>query len=65
MSPRIRQLHRWTSMVFTLIVVGIFAFQAFAVPPEWLYYTPLPFLFFLMLTGIYMFIRHYRRPAQP
>src|SRR5690606_10588979 len=36
MGARIRQLHRWTSMIFTLVVVGIFAFQAFAVPPEWL-----------------------------
>lgn len=64
MGGRIRQLHRWISMVFTLIVVGVFAVQAFTMPPEWVYFLPLPFLFFLMLSGIYMFVRHYR-PARP
>jgi len=64
MALAIRKWHRWVSMIFIAIVVGIFAVQAFTVPPEWLYYTPLPFLFFLMLTGIYMFVSHYRRPAR-
>lgn len=63
MSNRIRQFHRWTSIVFVAIVAGIFALLAFAPPPEWVYFLPLPPLFLLMLTGLYMFVRHYR-PAR-
>ena len=64
MAATIRKWHRWISMAFVATVIGIFAVQAFTMPPQWVYYLPLPPLFFLMLTGIYMLIRHYRRPAQ-
>jgi membrane protein CcdC involved in cytochrome C biogenesis len=63
----IRQFHRWISILFTAIVVAIFAMLgAGQQPVEWVYYLPLPPLFLLMLTGLYMFFRPYfRKRAQP
>lgn len=55
----IRQAHRWLAITFTLIVALIFIVLAFAEPPMWLYYTPLPFLFLLMFSGLYMFFLPY------
>lgn len=63
MPAAIRKWHRWISIMFVATVIAIFAVQAFAIPPQWLYYLPLPFLFALMLSGIYMLVRHYR-PAR-
>lgn len=61
-SVWIRQFHRWTSIVFTAIVIAIFAMLgADQQPVEWVYYLPLPPLFLLMLTGLYMFFRPYWR----
>jgi FtsH-binding integral membrane protein len=62
----IRQVHRWLAITFTLIVALIFIVLAFAEPPMWLYYTPLPFLFLLMFSGLYMFFLPYvvRRRAK-
>lgn len=51
----IRQIHRWLAVAFTLIVASIFAALGVGEPPQWLYYTPLPPLFLLMFTGIYLF----------
>ncbi|AKM06703.1 hypothetical protein [Pelagerythrobacter marensis] len=61
MPATIRQWHRWISMAFVATVAAIFIVQALMTPPEWLYYTPLPFLFALILSGIYMWFR----PARP
>jgi len=58
-SALIRKTHRWLAMTFTLIVALIFIMLAFAEPPMWLYYTPLPFLFLLMFSGLYMFFLPY------
>jgi hypothetical protein len=58
-SKWIRQVHRWLAMTFTLIVALIFIVLTVGEPPMWLYYTPLPFLFLLMLTGLYMFFLPY------
>ncbi len=55
----IRQTHRWLSILFTLAVVVIFAATAVATPPPWLFYTPLPFLFLLIPTGLYLFALPY------
>jgi len=55
-SAWIRQVHRWLAIAFTLIVALIFALLTFGEPPMWLYYTPLPFLFLLMFSGLYMFV---------
>ena len=55
----IRQTHRWLSILFTLAVVAIFAAMAVTTPPQWLFYTPLPFLFLLIPTGLYLFALPY------
>lgn len=68
LSGWIRQVHRWLAMSFTLVVITVFILLAVGEPPMWLYYTPLPFLFLLMFTGLYMFVlpyvRAWRRPER-
>ncbi|MGO9702842.1 MAG: hypothetical protein ACLPX7_26700 [Xanthobacteraceae bacterium] len=54
-----RQIHRWLSVIFTLTVVANFIAMALGKPPSWLVYSPLPFLFLLMFTGLYMFVLPY------
>ena len=55
MSKWIRKTHRWLSILFTLTVAANFATMAFGQPPMWVVYAPLPFLFLLMFSGLYMF----------
>ncbi len=55
----IRKTHRWLALSFSLIVAAIFISLAFGGPPQWVYYTPLPLLFLLMATGLYMFFLPY------
>ncbi|MGZ3305673.1 MAG: hypothetical protein ACXU8U_07405 [Asticcacaulis sp.] len=50
-----RQIHRWLSIAFTLTVVANFIAIGIGKPVSWLYYLPLPPLFLLMFTGLYMF----------
>lgn len=67
-SIRIRQVHRWTSIVFVAIVVALFVMLGMGMEPaQWLYFLPLAPLFLLMLTGLYMFVLPYaarRRAAR-
>lgn len=59
-SKFIRQFHRWTSVVFVLVVAAIFAMLGLGQQPaQWIYYVPLLPLFLLMATGIYMFLLPY------
>ena len=62
---RIRQIHRWTSIVFTLTVIANFVAMAIGsgAPPSWITYSPLPPLFLLLFTGLYLFILPYRSRA--
>ncbi|THV12384.1 hypothetical protein [Rhizobium rhizophilum] len=55
----IRQSHRWLSMAFTMAVIANFIAMALVEPPAWIVYAPLPPLFLLMLTGLYMFVSPY------
>jgi len=55
----IRKTHRWLGISFTLVVAAIFISLAFGAPPMWVYYTPLPFLFLLMGSGLYLFVLPY------
>lgn len=55
----IRQIHRWLSIIFTLTVIANFAAMAFGEPPAFLVYSPLPPLFLLMFSGLYMFALPY------
>ena len=59
---RTRQIHRWTSIVFTVTVIANFAAMALGAgaPPPWVTYSPLPPLFLLLFTGLYLFILPYR-----
>jgi hypothetical protein len=59
LSTWIRQSHRWLSIVFTLTVVANFAVRAFGEPPMWLTYSPLPPLFLMLFSGLYMFFLPY------
>lgn len=57
----IRQIHRWLSIIFTLTVIANFVAMAMGKPPSWIVYSPLPPLFLLMFTGLYMFVLPYAR----
>lgn len=64
MAKWIRTSHRWVAMAFLLITaVNVVSF-AIGQPTPWLYYLPLPPLFWLMLTGLYMFVLPYIRKGQ-
>ena len=56
----IRQIHRWLSIVFTAIPVGIFiALGVGGKPAGWVYFLPLFPLALLALTGLYLFALPY------
>ncbi len=55
----IRQFHRWMSIIFTLTVIANFAAMTRGEPPAWIVYAPLPPLFLLLFTGLYMFVLPY------
>lgn len=59
-SGSIRQIHRWLSVAFTaafVIVSG--ASLGTGEPAEWVYLLPLPPLFLLLATGLYLFVLPY------
>ena len=55
----IRQAHRWLSILFVVPVIANFVAMALGEPPPWVVYAPLPPLFLLMFTGLYMFALPY------
>lgn len=56
----IRRTHRWVSIIFILLVAGIFAALGLGqTPAEWIYLTPLVPLAVLAVTGIYLFALPY------
>jgi hypothetical protein len=56
----VRQIHRWMSILFTVIVLAIFAVLGLGQePPEWVYFLPLLPLALLRLTGLYLFVLPY------
>jgi hypothetical protein len=65
LSHVIRGSHRWISMFFTLTVVANFVAMAVTkTPPMWLVYLPLPPLFLLIFSGLYLFVLPYVSKAQ-
>jgi hypothetical protein len=61
-SQWIRQIHRWLSILFTATVALNFAAMAQSpgkMPPPWVTYSPLPPLFMLMASGLYLFALPY------
>ena len=65
MSFWVRQTHRWLSIVFTLTVIANFALMGMAQRPSWVVYAPLPPLFLMLLTGLYMFVLPYATRRAP
>ena len=61
LSEWIRQSHRWLSIVFTLTVIANFAARAISPgePSPWITYAPLPPLFLMLISGLYMFALPY------
>lgn len=59
MSKWIRQFHRWLSIIFTLTVIANFVALAQGEPPAWVTYSPLPPLFLLLSSGLYLFALPY------
>jgi hypothetical protein len=61
----IRQTHRWLAIVFTLTVLANFVTMSIGKPPSWVVYSPLPPLFLLLFSGLYLFALPYmrRRPS--
>lgn len=55
----IRQFHRWISVIFTVTVIANFVTMAFGQPPAYVVYSPLPPLFLLLFSGLYMFVLPY------
>jgi hypothetical protein len=59
-SQWIRRIHRWLSMIFTTIVAAIFvALGVGQEPAQWVYFLPLAPLFFMTLSGLWMFFQPY------
>ena len=60
-SRWIRQIHRWVSIIFTVTVIANFVALSRGEPPAWITYSPLPPLFLLLFTGLYLFVLPYLR----
>ncbi|KOF20948.1 membrane protein [Ensifer adhaerens] len=61
----IRQIHRWTSLAFAVVVAAIFiALGVGKQPAEWVYFLPLFPLAILVATGLYMFVLPYLNGRQ-
>ena len=54
----IRQSQRWVSIAFTAAVIANFVAMATGpgMPPPWVTYSPLPPLFLLLFSGLYLFV---------
>lgn len=61
MSTWIRQAHRWLSIIFTATVIANFVAMTQGPPPAWITYAPLPPLFLMLISGLYMFFLPYVR----
>jgi TRAP-type mannitol/chloroaromatic compound transport system permease large subunit len=59
-SKWIRQSHRWLAIVFmAAVIAATFAAVGGQAADSWLYYLPLPPLFLMMLSGLYLFLLPY------
>ena len=55
-NHRVRQVHRWLAVAFTLAVIATFVALAQEEPAVWVSYVPLLPLAFLQLTGLYLLV---------
>jgi len=58
-NNRVRQIHRWLAMAFTLAVLVTIVALAQAEPVVWVSYSPLLPLALLQLTGLYLLVQPY------
>jgi hypothetical protein len=58
-SDWIRRIHRWLSIAFAVAVIVTSIALAQDKPAVWVSYVPLPPLFLLLLTGLYLFALPY------
>ncbi len=58
-NNRIRQVHRWLSIAFTVAVSVTLVALAQEEPAAWVSYLPLPPLALLWFTGLYLFVLPY------
>jgi hypothetical protein len=61
MSIWIRQAHRWLAVVFTLTVIANLVVMGFGQPPAAIVYAPLPPLFLMLATGLWMLAQPWLR----
>ena len=61
MNAWIRQIHRWVAIIFTATVIANFVAMGMTggQPPAAITYSPLPPLFILLFSGLYLFILPY------
>ena len=57
----IRQIHRWLSIAFTVTVIAniVALSTGKGKPPDWITYSPLVPLAFLLFSGLYLFVLPY------
>ena len=55
----VRQIHRWLSILFTVAVIVTSVALAQEKPVVWMSYLPLPPLFLLLFSGLYLFVLPY------
>lgn len=60
MNQTIRQLHRWTSLAFTLVVIANFVAMGIGSSATWVGLLAIPPLLVLLATGLYLFVLPYR-----
>ena len=53
-APRIRHVHRTIAVIFTITVLANFLAMPWGPTPPWITYAPLPPLFVLMGSGLYI-----------
>jgi predicted Na+-dependent transporter len=58
-SQKVRQIHRWLAITFTVTVIITTIAVAQGDPAEWLTYLPLFPLAILLVTGLTMFVQPY------
>jgi hypothetical protein len=58
-NKRVRQIHRWLSIVFTVAVIATAVALAQEEPVVWVSYLPLFPLVLLLITGLYLFLLPY------
>lgn len=61
MNGKMRQLHRWLSMAFTVAVIANLVAMGMQSSAQWIGFLALLPLIPLLCTGIYLFVLPYRR----